>query len=102
MSRRPARVTQADISRAIKAVAQSGYPHALYYEALQGWERRDRVALADGARKRTEVFWINPAAAERVNVPGAALHWRFRANRLRGEWSSPAPDLLTIINSVPK
>jgi DNA adenine methylase len=46
----------------------SGYSHALYDDALQGWERRDRVDLADGARKRTEVLWINPAAAERVNV----------------------------------
>jgi len=30
----------------------------------------------------------------------ALLHRRFRANRLRGEWFSPAPDLLDYIASV--
>jgi DNA adenine methylase len=43
-------------------VMLSGYPHPLYEEALPGWRRVDVAALADGARKRTESLWINPAA----------------------------------------
>lgn len=43
-------------------VVLSGYPHSLYDDALMGWRRIEREALADGARKRTEVLWINPAA----------------------------------------
>lgn len=44
-------------------VILSGYPNALYDDRLQGWMRTEREALADGARKRIEVLWINPAAA---------------------------------------
>lgn len=40
-------------------VVLSGYPHPSYDEALQGWTRIDRKALADGARERTEVLWVN-------------------------------------------
>lgn len=40
-------------------VILSGYPSELYDEALSGWRRIERVALADGASKRTEVLWIN-------------------------------------------
>ena len=42
-------------------VVLSGYPSALYDDALTGWRRVEREALADGARKRTEVLWLNPA-----------------------------------------
>lgn len=42
-------------------VVLSGYPHPLYDEALSGWRRVEREALADGARPRTEVLWLNPA-----------------------------------------
>jgi DNA adenine methylase len=41
-------------------VVLSGYPHAMYDQALAGWQRVEREALADGARKRTEVLWISP------------------------------------------
>lgn len=41
------------------AVVLSGYPSALYDDALAGWTRIERRALADGARARTEVLWIN-------------------------------------------
>lgn len=44
-------------------VILSGYPDALYDDALPGWQRIETRALADGARERTEVLWINPACA---------------------------------------
>lgn len=44
-------------------VVLSGYPNAQYEAALAGWTRVERAAHADGARPRTEVLWINPAAA---------------------------------------
>lgn len=46
------------------AVVLSGYPSKLYDAALAGWERAERKALADGARERTEVIWLNPRAVE--------------------------------------
>lgn len=44
-------------------VILSGYPSPLYDEALAGWKHVTTEAMADGARPRTEVLWINPAAA---------------------------------------
>jgi DNA adenine methylase len=44
-------------------VVVSGYPSALYEQGLEGWVRRERSAHADGALDRTEVVWLNPAAA---------------------------------------
>lgn len=46
-------------------VLLSGYPSELYDKRLKGWRRIEREALADGARPRTEVLWINPAAVAR-------------------------------------
>lgn len=45
-------------------VVLSGYPCALYDDALASWTRVERQAMADGARPRTEILWINPKAAE--------------------------------------
>lgn len=42
-------------------VVLSGYPSPLYDGALAGWTRIVTEAFADGARKRTEVLWLNPA-----------------------------------------
>ncbi len=56
-------------------VLLSGYPHALYDNALPDWKRVEVAALADGARKRTEVLWINPicaAALERLHAGAGA------------------------------
>lgn len=44
-------------------VMLSGYPSPLYDETLTGWRRVATAALADGARERTEVLWLNPACA---------------------------------------
>lgn len=44
-------------------VVLSGYPSALYDDALPDWRRIETPALADGARPRTEVLWLNPACA---------------------------------------
>ena len=40
-------------------VMLSGYPHPAYDNALDGWNRIEKAALADGARKRVEVLWCN-------------------------------------------
>lgn len=54
-------------------VVLSGYPCALYDDELfRGWERHERIALADGARRRVEVLWLN-AACSRALHAGAGL-----------------------------
>ncbi|MFT4099285.1 MAG: DNA adenine methylase [Rhodoblastus sp.] len=52
-------------------VALSGYPSPAYDAALPEWRRVEREALADGAAKRTEVLWINPALAHRLDARAA-------------------------------
>lgn len=47
-------------------VVVSGYATELYETALKGFMRVERQTYADGAQPRTEVLWINPAAAERL------------------------------------
>lgn len=41
------------------AVLLSGYHSDIYDDALKGWVRVERDALADGARPRVEVLWMN-------------------------------------------
>jgi DNA adenine methylase len=43
-------------------VLLSGYQCPLYEELYGDWRKATKSALADGARKRTEVVWLNPAA----------------------------------------
>jgi len=50
-------------------VVLSGYPSAMYDDALKDWRRVEKKALADGAMPRTEVLWINPAAAAMSPAP---------------------------------
>jgi DNA adenine methylase len=45
-------------------VILSGYPHEMYDAALSDWRRIERPALADNAKPRTEVLWINRASAD--------------------------------------
>lgn len=50
-------------------VVLSGYPTELYdTELFADWERHERRAVADGARIRTEVVWINKACADQINL----------------------------------
>lgn len=53
-------------------VVISGYPHELYDDMLRDWRRVEREALADGARPRTEMLWINPACAAALDREGRA------------------------------
>jgi DNA adenine methylase len=59
------------LDRCASMVVLSGYGCPLYDEALTGWRRVEIDALADGARKRVEVLWINPAAARALDRAGA-------------------------------
>lgn len=58
-------------------VVLSGYPSPLYDDELYAdWYRVERLHHADGARKRTEVLWINPSAAgalERATQQGSLI-----------------------------
>lgn len=46
-------------------VVLSTYPNELYERLYAGWRREEKRALADGARLRTEVLYINPACDAR-------------------------------------
>ncbi len=46
-------------------VILSGYACPLYGELYGGWYQVERPALADGARPRTEILWMNESAAEK-------------------------------------
>ena len=53
-------------------VVLSGYPSALYDRLFGGWKRIERDALADGAKPRREVLWLNTTASsalEREAMP---------------------------------
>lgn len=49
-------------------VMLSGYPSGLYGNLYSDWLKVERVAYADGARKRVECLWLSPAAANRAPV----------------------------------
>ncbi len=48
-------------------VIVSGYHSALYDRLFDGWDRVEKAALADGARKRTEVLWMRNVPTSRFN-----------------------------------
>lgn len=52
-------------------VVLSGYPHPDYDIWFEDWWRVEREAMADGARARTEVLWLNPAAADALDAARA-------------------------------
>jgi len=41
----------------------------MYDDALRGWRRETRAAMADGALERTEVLWMNAAAVAACPQP---------------------------------
>lgn len=47
-------------------VVISGYPDPLYDDLLALWRRVEIEAFADGARRRTEVLWLNQACVDRL------------------------------------
>lgn len=50
-------------------VVVSGYPCDLYdRELFADWERHERDHLADGARRRVEVVWLNPACSRALHA----------------------------------
>jgi DNA adenine methylase len=64
------------LERAVRcqaAVVISGYPSEQYDRLLSGWSRFEIAAHADGALDRTEVLWINPACAARLDAERAQL-----------------------------
>jgi len=50
-------------------VVLSGYPSPIYDNAMPGWMRVEKQALAGGARPRIEVLWINPKCAAALDLP---------------------------------
>jgi len=74
-------MTEADHARLLEflptlegAVILSGYPHATYDTALEGWHRVETHAHADGALDRVEVLWLNAKAwTQRLTPLEAAI-----------------------------
>lgn len=50
-------------------VLLSGYASDMYDDALPDWRRVERASLADGARPRTEVLWMNFTAEDAGQTP---------------------------------
>lgn len=46
-------------------VILSGYDNEIYNNILSDWKKVEKSAYADGALKRIECLWLNPAAVER-------------------------------------
>jgi DNA adenine methylase len=67
----------ADICLLRGMVILSGYRSSLYDKALRRWQRVETLALADGARQRTEVLWLNPACSAALEEARAQKRFRF-------------------------
>lgn len=60
------------LGNAAGMVVLSGYACPLYDDELYAsWHRVERPALADGARPRTEVLWLNDAARDALDAQAA-------------------------------
>ncbi len=58
----------AETLRSLKGmVVLSGYDCELYKELFADWQRTTKETLADGARKRVEVLWLNESAQKRLS-----------------------------------
>ncbi len=64
----------AQLRAVVGMVVLSGYASELYETRLHGWHRIEHETTADRGGARTEVIWINPAAAAAGRLPleGAA------------------------------
>lgn len=56
-------------------VVLSGYRTALYDQLYGGWQAHERKSLADGARPRIEVVWLNAAAVTALDQSKQQLDW---------------------------
>lgn len=74
-------VALAELLHKVKGmVVLSGYPCDLYdRELYSGWERHERKALADGARNRTEVLWLNAACSRALHQSHGGLFAQLQA-----------------------
>jgi DNA adenine methylase len=61
-----------ELQRLRGLVVLSGYACPLYDMRLKDWRRVERRAFADGAKPRTEVLWLNPICAERLDAERGA------------------------------
>jgi DNA adenine methylase len=46
----------------------SGYPSPIYDGLLPDWKKHEKAALSDGAKRRTECLWLNPACIAALGV----------------------------------
>lgn len=53
----------------VGCVVISGYASKLYDDRLRAWRRVQRRATTQGGAERTEVLWINPLAAAKLDQP---------------------------------
>ncbi len=80
----------------------SGYPSALYDEALKGWRRLEYTAQTRGGPKR-EVVWMNypePTELHDYRFLGADYHDRCRLKRKISRWASRLQSLPALERSA--
>ena len=58
-------------------VVLSGYPSDLYDERLSHWARYEKLAYGEQAAQRTEVIWVNPACAIRLEQERLAVSGQY-------------------------
>lgn len=71
------------------AVLVSGYPSALYDEALAGWQRQEFEVMNRGHQWVTEVLWFNyapPVQLHDFRYVGKDYRERLRIKRKIGRW----------------
>jgi DNA adenine methylase len=81
-----------DVLRSLPCpVLLSGYPSALYDEALAGWEREEFQVMTRGHTWATEVLWRNyprPEVLHDVSFVGSGYRERLRIKRKRARWAA--------------
>ncbi len=67
-------IALAEVLRAATGMVMlCGYPSKLYQDLFGDWLCVERTSMADGARKRTECLWFNPAAQAGASIQGQLL-----------------------------